>query len=172
MLQDYLLLDYYKLTFFCRQRPLYNKWHHKRKQNWCCWHAGPSTPSQTCTCGCSNWLGITLKTLVHLKLKKIINVNIYYFNINLFLLSLTAFFCDAYLACIFIFLYFFVDSGRYRVVKGIISPVGDSYKKKGLIEACHRLEMARLATENSDWITVNDWESQQSEWVETARVVR
>ncbi|XP_048034221.1 nicotinamide/nicotinic acid mononucleotide adenylyltransferase 1 [Megalobrama amblycephala] len=64
------------------------------------------------------------------------------------------------------------DTGRYRVVKGIISPVGDSYKKKGLIEACHRLEMARLATENSDWITVNDWESQQSEWVETARVVR
>lgn len=58
------------------------------------------------------------------------------------------------------------------MVKGIISPVGDSYKKKGLIEACHRLEMARLATENSDWITVNDWECQQSEWVETARVVR
>ncbi|XP_067302043.1 nicotinamide/nicotinic acid mononucleotide adenylyltransferase 1 [Pseudorasbora parva] len=66
----------------------------------------------------------------------------------------------------------FEDTGRYRVVKGIISPVGDSYKKKGLIEACHRLEMARLATENSDWITVNDWESQQSEWVETAKVVR
>lgn len=57
-------------------------------------------------------------------------------------------------------------------MKGIISPVGDKYKKKGLIGACHRLEMARLATENSDWITVNDWESQQSEWVETAKVVR
>ncbi|XP_077075098.1 nicotinamide/nicotinic acid mononucleotide adenylyltransferase 1 [Siphateles boraxobius] len=64
------------------------------------------------------------------------------------------------------------DTGRYRVVKGIISPVGDSYKKKGLIGACHRLEMARMATENSDWITVSDWESQQSEWVETAKVVR
>ncbi|XP_026055804.1 nicotinamide/nicotinic acid mononucleotide adenylyltransferase 1 isoform X2 [Carassius auratus] len=64
------------------------------------------------------------------------------------------------------------DTGRYRVVKGIISPVGDSYKKKGLIEACHRLEMARLATLNSDWITVDDWESQQPEWVETAKVVR
>ncbi|XP_058620443.1 nicotinamide/nicotinic acid mononucleotide adenylyltransferase 1 isoform X2 [Onychostoma macrolepis] len=61
---------------------------------------------------------------------------------------------------------------RYRVVKGIISPVGDGYKKKGLIEACHRLEMARLATLNSDWITVDDWESQQLEWVETAKVVR
>lgn len=64
------------------------------------------------------------------------------------------------------------DTGRYRVVKGIISPVGDSYKKKGLIEACHRIEMARLATLNSDWITVDDWESQQLEWVETAKVVR
>ncbi|XP_062872086.1 nicotinamide/nicotinic acid mononucleotide adenylyltransferase 1 [Trichomycterus rosablanca] len=64
------------------------------------------------------------------------------------------------------------DTDRYRVVKGIISPVGDAYKKKGLIEACHRLEMARLATENSNWINVDDWESQQAEWVETAKVVR
>ncbi|XP_028266531.1 nicotinamide/nicotinic acid mononucleotide adenylyltransferase 1 [Parambassis ranga] len=64
------------------------------------------------------------------------------------------------------------DTGQYRVVKGIISPVGDGYKKKGLIEACHRLEMARLATENSDWITVDSWESLQPEWVETAKVAR
>uniref|UniRef100_A0A8C1CRG2 Nicotinamide nucleotide adenylyltransferase 1 n=1 Tax=Cyprinus carpio carpio TaxID=630221 RepID=A0A8C1CRG2_CYPCA len=60
----------------------------------------------------------------------------------------------------------------YYLVKGIISPAGDNYKKKGLIEACHRLEMARLATENSDWISVDDWESQHPEWVETANVVR
>lgn len=64
------------------------------------------------------------------------------------------------------------DTGQYRVVKGIISPVGDAYKKKGLIEACHRLEMARLATKDSDWITVDAWESLQPEWVETAKVVR
>ncbi|XP_071331070.1 nicotinamide/nicotinic acid mononucleotide adenylyltransferase 1 [Trachinotus anak] len=64
------------------------------------------------------------------------------------------------------------DTGQYRVVKGIISPVGDGYKKKGLIEASHRLEMARLAAENSDWITVDSWESLQPEWVETAKVVR
>ncbi|XP_067449707.1 nicotinamide/nicotinic acid mononucleotide adenylyltransferase 1 [Thunnus thynnus] len=64
------------------------------------------------------------------------------------------------------------DTGQYRVVKGIISAVGDGYKKKGLIEARHRLEMARLATENSDWITVDSWESLQPEWVETAKVVR
>uniref|UniRef100_A0A4W6CGT3 Nicotinamide-nucleotide adenylyltransferase n=1 Tax=Lates calcarifer TaxID=8187 RepID=A0A4W6CGT3_LATCA len=64
------------------------------------------------------------------------------------------------------------DTGQYRVVKGIISPVGDGYKKKGLIEACHRLEMAKLATENSGWITVDYWESLQPEWVETAKVIR
>lgn len=64
------------------------------------------------------------------------------------------------------------DTGQYRVVKGIISPVGDGYKKKGLIEACHRLEMARLSTENSEWITVDSWESMQPDWVETAKVIR
>uniref|UniRef100_A0A3Q3LJE1 Nicotinamide-nucleotide adenylyltransferase n=3 Tax=Mastacembelus armatus TaxID=205130 RepID=A0A3Q3LJE1_9TELE len=64
------------------------------------------------------------------------------------------------------------DTGQYKVVKGIISPVGDGYKKKGLVEACHRLEMARLATENSDWITVDSWESLQPEWVETVKVIR
>ncbi|KAM3872392.1 nicotinamide/nicotinic acid mononucleotide adenylyltransferase 1-like [Diretmus argenteus] len=64
------------------------------------------------------------------------------------------------------------DTGRYKVVAGIISPVGDGYKKQGLIEACHRVEMSRLATDNSDWISVDPWESLQPEWVETAKVVR
>ncbi|XP_005732956.1 nicotinamide/nicotinic acid mononucleotide adenylyltransferase 1 [Pundamilia nyererei] len=64
------------------------------------------------------------------------------------------------------------DTGQYKVVRGIISPVGDAYKKKGLIEACHRLEMTRLATESSDWVMVDSWESLQPEWVETAKVVR
>lgn len=65
-----------------------------------------------------------------------------------------------------------MSKGQYKVVKGIISPVGDSYKKTGLIEACHRVEMAKLATEMSDWITVDSWESLQPEWLETAKVVR
>ncbi|XP_056129032.1 nicotinamide/nicotinic acid mononucleotide adenylyltransferase 1 isoform X1 [Lampris incognitus] len=64
------------------------------------------------------------------------------------------------------------DTGQYRVVRGIISPVGDGYKKKGLIEAYHRVEMARLATETSDWIRADAWESLQPEWLETAKVVR
>ncbi|XP_013871189.1 nicotinamide/nicotinic acid mononucleotide adenylyltransferase 1 [Austrofundulus limnaeus] len=64
------------------------------------------------------------------------------------------------------------DTGQYNVVKGIISPVGDGYQKKGLIEARHRVEMAQLATENSGWITVDSWESLQPEWTETCKVVR
>ncbi|XP_006178447.1 nicotinamide/nicotinic acid mononucleotide adenylyltransferase 1 [Camelus dromedarius] len=63
-------------------------------------------------------------------------------------------------------------TGKYRVIKGIISPVGDAYKKKGLISAHHRLIMAELATKNSNWVEVDTWESLQKEWVETAKVLR
>ncbi|KAM9785498.1 nicotinamide/nicotinic acid mononucleotide adenylyltransferase 1-like [Neosynchiropus ocellatus] len=64
------------------------------------------------------------------------------------------------------------ETGQYKVVKGIISVVGDAYKKRSLIEAEHRLKMARLAVEDSDWITVDAWESSQQEWMETVKVVR
>ncbi|XP_062822036.1 nicotinamide/nicotinic acid mononucleotide adenylyltransferase 1 [Anolis carolinensis] len=64
------------------------------------------------------------------------------------------------------------ETGKYKVVKGIISPVGDGYKKKGLIGAKHRVAMAKLATESSDWVEVDDWESNQKEWQETVKVLR
>ncbi|NXA90171.1 NMNA1 adenylyltransferase, partial [Melanocharis versteri] len=67
---------------------------------------------------------------------------------------------------------YFHETGKYKVIKGIISPVGDAYKKKGLISANHRVTMAKLATENSDWVEVDDWESRQSEWLETLKVLR
>ncbi|KAK2521665.1 Nmnat1 [Columba guinea] len=57
---------------------------------------------------------------------------------------------------------YFHETGKYKVIKGIISPVGDAYKKKGLISAHHRVTMAKLATKNSDWVEVDDWESSQS----------
>ncbi|XP_066126611.1 nicotinamide/nicotinic acid mononucleotide adenylyltransferase 1 [Saccopteryx bilineata] len=63
-------------------------------------------------------------------------------------------------------------TGKYRVTKGIISPVGDAYKKKGLISAHHRVIMAELATKTSLWVEVDTWESLQKEWVETAAVLR
>lgn len=67
---------------------------------------------------------------------------------------------------------FLEETGQYKVVKGIISPVGDAYKKRSLIEAQHRLKMARLAVELSDWISVDGWESSQREWMETIKVIR
>ncbi|XP_036112409.1 nicotinamide/nicotinic acid mononucleotide adenylyltransferase 1 isoform X1 [Molossus molossus] len=63
-------------------------------------------------------------------------------------------------------------TGKYKVIKGIISPVGDAYKKKGLISAHHRVVMAQLATKNSSWVEVDTWESLQKEWMETAKVLR
>ncbi|XP_016070139.1 PREDICTED: nicotinamide/nicotinic acid mononucleotide adenylyltransferase 1 isoform X1 [Miniopterus natalensis] len=63
-------------------------------------------------------------------------------------------------------------TGKYRVIKGIISPVGDAYKKKGLISAHHRVIMAQLATKDSSWVEVDTWESLQKEWTETAKVLR
>ncbi|NXM07184.1 NMNA1 adenylyltransferase, partial [Tyrannus savana] len=67
---------------------------------------------------------------------------------------------------------YFHETGKYKVIKGIISPVGDAYKKKGLISANHRVTMAKLATKNLDWVEVDDWESSQSEWLETLKVLR
>ncbi|RLV89914.1 hypothetical protein DV515_00014632 [Chloebia gouldiae] len=67
---------------------------------------------------------------------------------------------------------YFHETGKYKVIKGIISPVGDAYQKKGLISANHRVTMAKLATKNSDWVEVDDWESCQSEWLETLKVLR
>ncbi|XP_040282729.1 nicotinamide/nicotinic acid mononucleotide adenylyltransferase 1-like [Bufo bufo] len=63
-------------------------------------------------------------------------------------------------------------TGKYKVVKGIISPVSDGYKKKGLVEGSHRLAMAQLATETSDWIEVDPWECTKKEWTETVLVLR
>ncbi|KAM3824261.1 nicotinamide/nicotinic acid mononucleotide adenylyltransferase 1-like isoform 2-T4 [Vipera latastei] len=64
------------------------------------------------------------------------------------------------------------ETGKYKVVRGILSPVGDAYLKKSLISASHRVTMARLATEDSDWLEVDDWESRQTEWQETVKVLR
>ncbi|XP_066889787.1 nicotinamide/nicotinic acid mononucleotide adenylyltransferase 3 isoform X2 [Kogia breviceps] len=63
-------------------------------------------------------------------------------------------------------------SGRYEVIGGIISPVNDNYGKKDLVAARHRVAMARLALQTSDWIQVDPWESEQVQWTETVKVLR
>ncbi|XP_042677036.1 nicotinamide/nicotinic acid mononucleotide adenylyltransferase 3 isoform X2 [Centrocercus urophasianus] len=62
--------------------------------------------------------------------------------------------------------------GRYQVIEGIMSPVNDVYGKKGLVSARHRIAMAKLALETSDWIRVDPWETEQESWTETVKVLR
>ncbi|XP_045395251.1 nicotinamide/nicotinic acid mononucleotide adenylyltransferase 3 isoform X2 [Lemur catta] len=64
------------------------------------------------------------------------------------------------------------QTGRYQVVQGIISPVNDRYGKKDLAPSHHRVAMARLALQTSDWIRVDPWESEQAQWMETVQVLR
>jgi nicotinamide mononucleotide adenylyltransferase len=53
--------------------------------------------------------------------------------------------------------------GNFAVVAGYLSPSHDKYTKGKLkhdnIEAKHRVEMVRLATEDSDWLDVDPFES-------------
>ncbi|XP_022264398.1 nicotinamide/nicotinic acid mononucleotide adenylyltransferase 3 isoform X2 [Canis lupus baileyi] len=62
--------------------------------------------------------------------------------------------------------------GLYQVIGGIISPVNDNYRKKDLVSAHHRVAMARLALQTSDWVRVDPWESEQVQWMETVKVLR
>ncbi|KAF1436863.1 NMNA3 adenylyltransferase, partial [Pygoscelis papua] len=64
------------------------------------------------------------------------------------------------------------QTGQYQVIEGIMSPVNDDYRKKGLVSARHRIAMAKLALETSDWIRVDPWESEQETWTETVKVLR
>lgn len=58
------------------------------------------------------------------------------------------------------------------MVGGIISPVGDAYGKQGLVSAKHRVAMAKIALQTSDWVSVDDWESHQPDWTETVVSMR
>lgn len=68
--------------------------------------------------------------------------------------------------------FLFLSLGQYDVVGGIVSPVSDGYGKQGLVPAKHRIAMAKLALQSSDWVKVNEWESQQSDWTETVVTMR
>uniref|UniRef100_A0A3B3XKB9 Nicotinamide-nucleotide adenylyltransferase n=1 Tax=Poecilia mexicana TaxID=48701 RepID=A0A3B3XKB9_9TELE len=68
--------------------------------------------------------------------------------------------------------FFLLFSGRFEVVGGIVSPVSDGYGKQGLVPAKHRISMAKLALQSSNWVTVDEWESQQPDWTETVVTMR
>jgi nicotinamide mononucleotide adenylyltransferase len=63
------------------------------------------------------------------------------------------------------------DKESYQVVGGFLSPVSDEYKKPGLERSSHRLEMCRLAVADSDWLEVDDWESDQPTYQRTIQVL-
>ena len=60
----------------------------------------------------------------------------------------------------------------YTVEKGYLSPVSDSYKKKGLAQAKHRIVMIELAIATSPWLQCSTWEAEQEGFTPTAQVLR
>ncbi|KAF2025087.1 nicotinamide mononucleotide adenylyltransferase 1 [Setomelanomma holmii] len=60
----------------------------------------------------------------------------------------------------------------FEVVGGFFSPVGDAYKKAGLASAQHRINMTRIAVEDSSsWIGVDPWEPLHREYLPTVKVL-
>lgn len=61
---------------------------------------------------------------------------------------------------------------NFEIIGGYLSPVGDAYKKAGLVAARHRLRMCEVATEeDSDWLMVDPWEGMREEYTPTAKVL-
>lgn len=58
-----------------------------------------------------------------------------------------------------------------QVIGGFVSPVNDAYKKPDLIPASHRIEMCKLALLDHDWVQVDCWEAEQSDWQTTVQVL-
>ncbi|KAL3087861.1 hypothetical protein niasHS_009599 [Heterodera schachtii] len=59
-----------------------------------------------------------------------------------------------------------------RVLEGLMSSVSDHSRKPDLASSVHRVRMAQLATESSDWIRADGWESAQPGWTPTLEVLR
>jgi nicotinamide mononucleotide adenylyltransferase len=60
----------------------------------------------------------------------------------------------------------------YEVVGGFFSPVGDAYKKAGLAPAHDRINMTRIAVQDSSkWISVDAWEPLHKEYLPTVKVL-
>ncbi len=57
-----------------------------------------------------------------------------------------------------------------EVTGGILSPVGDGYKKKGLLPGARRIRMCEEAASESTWIKCDSWEARQEQHILT-RVV-
>eukprot|EP00475_Leptophrys_vorax_P025101 TRINITY_DN3500_c0_g1_i3.p1 TRINITY_DN3500_c0_g1~~TRINITY_DN3500_c0_g1_i3.p1 ORF type:complete len:246 (-),score=73.56 TRINITY_DN3500_c0_g1_i3:290-1027(-) len=63
------------------------------------------------------------------------------------------------------------DHDEFQVIGGYVSPVHDGYKKDGLATSTHRVNMCKLAVEDSNWIDVSSWEVAQDSWTQTVFVL-
>ena len=52
-----------------------------------------------------------------------------------------------------------------------LSPVHDGYKKPGLVDARHRVEMCRRAVASSSYVMVDEWEAAQAGYTRTLHVL-
>ncbi|KAL6508312.1 hypothetical protein OROHE_021854 [Orobanche hederae] len=64
-----------------------------------------------------------------------------------------------------------LSSKGFCVIGGYMSPVNDSYRKKGLIQAAHRIAMCYLACKSSDFVMLDPWEASQSTYQRTLTVL-
>ena len=65
-----------------------------------------------------------------------------------------------------------LNNPNLKVLGGFLSPVSDFYHKQGLADGKSRFEMCKLATKDSNWIEVDDWEIRQPLWTRTVEVLR
>ncbi|KYQ89789.1 hypothetical protein DLAC_11788 [Tieghemostelium lacteum] len=62
-------------------------------------------------------------------------------------------------------------NNKYEVIGGYLSPVGDAYKKKTLININYRKEMTSLALKDSNWLMMDLWESSSKDFIPTRQVL-
>ncbi|KAK5579172.1 hypothetical protein RB653_008851 [Dictyostelium firmibasis] len=60
---------------------------------------------------------------------------------------------------------------EYQVIGGYLSPVGDGYDKKTLIESLHRTSMVELSIEDSNWLMMDRFESNKPTFTPTRQVL-
>lgn len=60
------------------------------------------------------------------------------------------------------------EQNRYDVVGGFLSPVHDAYGKASLIPQAQRAAMCHAAVRDNEWLSVQEWEMNQTGWSTTA----
>jgi len=67
--------------------------------------------------------------------------------------------------------YLQLETGKFEIIGGFLSPVHDAYGKATLIPQQHRLSMCEAAVQSSKWLSVQQWEIKQLGWTTTAETL-